>query len=314
MVWIKIVKGRIMLGFLDEVILDGLLDVLKLLPFLFLTYLLMEWIEHKGEEKTVAFMKKTGRIGPLLGGAIGVVPQCGFSAAAANLYTGRVITVGTLVAVFLSTSDEMLPILITDGTVPLRVTLTLVGVKAVVGIGVGFLIDFLVTRFFKAKTEVADGPFDGENVHIAIDEICEHDHCHCEKGVLHSAIHHTLTISGFILLVNYLIGTAVFFLGEEAIGSVFEGRPVLGIVLSVLVGLVPNCAASVTLTELYAAGVLSGGALLAGLLPGAGVGILVLFRVNHHKKENLLILAALVLTGLLVGGLFDLTGLSGLLF
>ncbi len=313
-----------MLDFLEEVMLDGLLDVCKLLPFLFLTYLLMEWIEHKGEEKTVAFMKKAGPFGPLFGGAIGIVPQCGFSAAAANLYTGRVISVGTLIAVFLSTSDEMLPILLTGNVVPLRVTLTLVAVKAIVGIGVGFLVDFIVSRFenkdaVHANEETQEHEQNEHHhheheVHIAIDEICEHDHCHCEKGVLHSAVHHTLTISGFILLVNLLIGTAVFFLGEEFIGSLFEGRPLLGILLALVVGIVPNCAASVTLTELFAAGVLSGGALLAGLLPGAGVGVLVLFRVNHHRKQNLVILATLLLTGLVIGGVFDLTGLSALLF
>lgn len=290
-----------MLFFLD-VLLDAFLDTLKLLPFLFLTYLLMEWIEHKGEDKTVRFIKKAGPYGPLVGGLFGMVPQCGFSAAAANLYTARILSAGTLIAVFLSTSDEMLVILLTESEVPARLAFALVGIKAAIGILVGFLVDLIIRK--TGKTEEA---------HIEVDEICEHDHCHCEKGVLHSALHHTLTISVIILLCNIAIGSLDTFGGRDFLETLFGGAPVVGVLLSTLIGLIPNCAASAALTEFYVKGILSAGALLAGLLPGAGVGLLVLFRVNRHGKQNRIILAILVATGIVAGLLFDLSGLSAAL-
>lgn len=284
--------------FLEEVVFDGLLDLLKLLPFLFLTYLLMEFIEHKASDKVQSFITGAGRLGPLIGGCVGAVPQCGFSAMAANLYTGRVITAGTLIAVFLSTSDEMLPVMISEGVGAVRI-LILLGIKAVTGILVGFLVDLVVRRR-------------GDQPGIAIDELCEHDHCHCERGVLHSALHHTVSIGLFLLLITLLLNTGVYFVGEERLSGIFGTRPWLSLLISALIGLIPNCAASVLLTKCYVDGLISAGALLAGLLPGAGVGMLVLFRVNRHPKTNLLLLGVLFVTGLLVGGIADLTGLSSL--
>ena len=288
-----------MVAFLDEVVLDALIDLLKLLPFLFLTYLLMETLEHRAGGYTEKIIRRVGNFGPLLGGAIGAVPQCGFSAAAANLYTGRVLTAGTLLAVFLSTSDEMLPILLSAGVAG-KTVLALVLSKVVIGVAVGFVADGVLRLLHR------------ERDHMEIDELCEHDHCHCERGILHSALHHTLSISLFLLIVTLCINSAVFFLGEETIASVFHGNSVAVLFLCALVGLIPNCAASVLLSQLFVDGLIGAGALLAGLLPGAGVGILVLFRVNRHKGENLALLAVLVVTGVVCGLLAECTPLGAL--
>ena len=285
--------------FLHEVVLDGLLDTAKLLPFLFLTYLAMEFLEHKAEGKALRFLEKSGRFGPLLGALVGTVPQCGFSAAAANLYAGRIITLGTLLAVFLSTSDEMLPLLIA-GNVKMTSVLLILGVKIVVGIAVGMLVDLVLRLRHKE-----------ESVHI--DTLCEQDHCHCEKGIFRSALHHTVHITLFILLVTLFVNAVVFFVGEDTVASLFYNRPVVGHIFSALVGLIPNCAASVALTGFYLNGFITAGAMLAGLLPGAGVGLLVLFRVNRPMKENFLILLLLFVVGVLAGLAVDLTGLSALL-
>ena len=251
-------------GFLDEVLWHGFLDTLKLIPFLFLTYLLMEFIEHKASGKTLGFIKKAGPLGPLPGALVGAVPQCGFSAAAANLYTGRVITVGTLVAVFLSTSDEMLPILITGGF-PATDILIILAYKIVVAIAVGFAIDGILRLLGKKREE------------INIDELCDADDCHCERGILHSAIHHTMTTSLFILLVTLLINAVVFFIGEDALASVMRNTPVLSHAIAAVFGLIPNCAASVILASLASEGIITAGTMMAGLFSGSGVGLLVLF-------------------------------------
>ncbi len=283
--------------FLDEVLLDGIIDTLKLIPFLFLTYLLMEFIEHKASDRAEEFMKRAGKLAPVAGGLLGIVPQCGISASAANLYTGRIVSMGTLIAVFLSASDEMLPLMI-GGGVPFLTLLPILLGKAAIGILAGLTVDLFVRR---------------KEPHINVDEICEHDRCHCEKGVLHSAIHHTLTISLFLLLVTLAINALVFFIGEDAIAGVMYGKPVISHVIAAVIGLVPNCAASVALTQFWLDGFITLGTMLAGLLPGAGVGLLVLFRVNRHEKENFLIVGILLAVGILAGILTDVTGLSSLL-
>ena len=278
-------------AFLDEVIWHGFLDTLKIVGFLFLTYLLMEFIEHKAEDKTEAVIKKAGAFGPLAGGALGAIPQCGFSAVAANLYTGRVITVGTLIAVFLSTSDEMLPIMVA-GNVKLSKVLLIIAYKCVVGIAVGFVVD-LVLRMIKKPEE-----------DINIDEICDNDNCHCERGILHSALHHTMTTSIFVLVVTLVINSFVFFLGEDFLGGM-TNIPVLSHILCAIVGLIPNCASSVALTKLAMTGVISSGAMMSGLFSGAGVGLLVLFKVNKRERENPIIAAVLVVVGLIFGLIAD---------
>ena len=271
-------------AFLEQVVLSSVIELLTLLPFLFLTYLLMEFIEHRASDKAERFMKKAGPFGPAVGGLLGAVPQCGFSAAASNLFAGRVVTVGTLIAVFLSTSDEMLPILISSD-IPIWKAMLLVLYKVVVAVAVGFFVDILLKALNRGQRK------------INIDELCEKDECHCEKGILHSAIHHTITISLFVFAVTFVINTTIFFIGEERLGLVMNDMPVLSHIVAAVVGLVPNCASSVLLATLYSDGIISVGTMLSGLFSGAGVGLLVLFRVNRHLKENLLILLVLVLAG-----------------
>lgn len=286
-------------GFFREVALHSLLDTLNILPFLFLTYVLMEYLEHHAATKMRRAVEKCGPLAPLVGGALGAIPQCGFSSAAASLYAGRTISLGTLIAVFLSTSDEMLPILI-SANAGAGVILTLVLSKVAVGIAAGFLINAIL----KLR---------GHRHEAHIHELCESEGCHCERGIWLSALYHTLTVALFILLATLAIDALVYFAGEEALHALALDIPVLSQLACALIGLIPNCAVSVLLTELYLEGVLSTGALLAGLLPNAGVGTLVLLRTNKSTKENIFILALLAAIGFLFGLIFDLSGLSSLL-
>lgn len=285
-------EGTEALVFLEEVLLHGVLDTLKLIPFLFLTYLLMEFIEHKASGRTLGFIKKAGSLGPIPAALVGAIPQCGFSAAAANLYTGRVITVGSLVAVFLSTSDEMLPILISGGF-PAGDVLLILAYKIVVATSAGFATDGLLKLLGRNREE------------INIDELCDADDCHCERGILHSAIHHTLTTGLFILLVTVLINAVIFLIGEDSLSAIMYGRPVVSHAIAAVFGLIPNCAASVTLATLASEGLITVGTMIAGLFSGSGVGILVLFRVNKNVKENLIVTALLVAVGFIFGLIAD---------
>lgn len=288
-------------AFFEEVVLDSLIDFGKLLPFLFLTYLLMEFLEHRAGEKMEHAIRRAGRVGPLFGGLLGVVPQCGFSAAASGLYAGRVISLGTLIAVYLSTSDEMLPVLIAEGA-QATVILKLLGIKLLIGIAAGFAVDLSLRLLVKKKTE-------DEHIH----ELCEREGCHCEDGILRSALHHTLYVGLFLLLVTLLLNAAIFFLGEARLAAVFSTVPVLGHLLSALVGLIPNCASSVLITKLYLEGVLSAGCMLSGLLVGTGVGLLVLFRVSRKKRDGFYVLVLLFLIGAVSGMLLDLFGIGNIL-
>ncbi len=282
-----------MAHWVTEIFLHGLLDTLKLIPFLFLTYLLMEFIEHRAGEKAEGFMKRAGVFAPAIGGALGAIPQCGFSAAAANLYAGRIVSMGTIVAVFLSTSDEMIPILV-SGSVPVGTVVLVVLYKAIVGIAVGLALD-LVMRLMKREPEK-----------INIDAICDEDNCHCERGIWYSALHHTATISLFVLLVTLAINALVFFVGEENLGSIMYGRPFISHIIAAVFGLIPNCAVSVALTTLCTEGLITAGTMMSGLFSGAGVGLLVLCKVNKKPKENALIIGIVLAAGVLFGLLGDL--------
>ena len=289
-----------------DVILDAGLDTLKLIPFLFITYLLMEWFEHRMETRTQSAVLKAGRLGPLVGGVVGVAPQCGFSAAASSLYAGGMITAGTLVAVFFSTSDEMLPIFISE-QVPVSTMLTILASKAAMGIVFGFLLDVVYHGMMKR-------PLRYKNITSAhsVHEVCEGEHCQCEEGsVLKSAVIHTLQITLFIFLFGLLIGGIIEGVGEETISGFFSGVPVVGELIAGVVGLIPNCAASVVITELYLDGVIGAGPMISGLLVGAGVGLLVLFRLNRrHLKQNLGIVAYLYVIGVLAGVVVELLGIT----
>ena len=284
----------------EEVLLHGILDTVKVIAFLFLTYLLMEFIEHKASDKTRGLLERSGSFGPLIGGLLGAAPQCGFSAAGSNFYTGRVISLGTLVAIFLSTSDEMLPILI-SGKISATAILAILGYKTAVGILVGFSIDLILKLLHKQRKP------------IDIDVICEEEGCHCERGILFSALHHTLTIGGFILLITFTINALILFVGSENISKIMYDRPIISHVIASVIGLIPNCAVSVTLTNLCIEGIITVGTMLSGLFSGAGVGLLILYRVNKNLKENLLITAVLIICGTAFGFIGDLLNFSALL-
>lgn len=295
-----------------DIIADTLLDTIKLVPFLFLTYLAMEYLEHKAGEKTAHMVRKAGKWGPLIGGLAGAVPQCGFSAAASNLYAGRVISLGTLLAIYLSTSDEMLPILISERA-PVSLMVQIVAVKAVSGIVAGFVVDVIMRgRSLSGEAHghhhrEKQGYHHDHEEHNHIHELCEHDHCNCEKdGVFLSAVKHTLQITFFVMLISFALNLVLYFVGEDALAHLILDRPVLGPVLAGIVGLVPNCAASVVITQLFLEGVIGMGAMMAGLLVGAGVGLVVLFRVNHHKGENLKIVGLLYGIGVAMGIVIEL--------
>ncbi|NBJ94206.1 putative manganese transporter [Parablautia muri] len=283
---------------IQDIILDTLIDGIKLFPFLFLTYLVMEYVEHKTSDRAGKMMQKSGKWGPFLGGVLGIIPQCGFSTAASNLYAGGIITLGTLFAVFLSTSDEMLPIFISE-QVPFITIVRILAVKVVIGISAGFLMDWVIRRKKGNETEK-----------LKIDHLCEHQHCHCQEGnILKSALSHTLQIFLFVILITFLINLMIGGIGEEKLAGFASGKMFLGPLLAGVLGLIPNCASSVVLTQLYLEGVLGAGSMLAGLLAGSGVGLLVLFRVNDSLKENIKITLLLYTIGVISGIFIEMTGL-----
>ncbi|MBR6512642.1 MAG: arsenic efflux protein [Clostridia bacterium] len=282
-----------------DILLDVLKDTAKLIPFLFLTYLAMEYVEHKAGEKAKARIAGSGKFGPAAGALLGAFPQCGFSAAASNLYAGRIITVGTLMAVYLSTSDEMLPIFLSE-QVPVTEILKILGLKIVIGMFAGFLLDFAARILVKSRNHKPD-----PEVH----SICEHDHCNCEEeGILKSAIHHTLQITLFIFLVSLVLDFIIEFIGNDALANFITNKPVIGELVAGLIGLIPNCAASVVITQLYLEGALSFGAMMSGLLVGAGIGIAVLLRMNKDIKKNFQIIAILYGYGVIFGIIIELSG------
>ncbi|MGI6045322.1 MAG: putative manganese transporter [Eggerthellaceae bacterium] len=274
-----------------DVLFDATKDTLYLIPFLFLTYLVMEWLEHKTGDKAEASIRRAGSLGPLIGSFLGIVPQCGFSAAAATLYAGRVITFGTLFSVFLVTSDEMLPIFIAEQVSP-DVIIKILATKVIIGVVMGFIADGVLRVLHKLDLSF--------HIHV----LCEQDHCHCdqeESGIFRSALRHTLQVTLFIFLITLLINGILAAVGEDALASFIGQNPILAIFGSTLVGLVPNCAASVAITQLYLDGILGPAAMMSGLLVSAGVGLLILFRNNRHLKQNLIIVALLYGTGVFWG-------------
>ena len=278
---------------MKECIIDALIDTLKLLPYLLITFLLLEFLEHKFSKNNEKILSKTKKGGPIIGGILGALPQCGFSSMAAELFSSRVITMGTLIAVFLSTSDEMLPIMISE-KVSILLLLKIISFKVLVGLTIGFLIDLL---YKKNKKE--------EEIHIH--ELCEHDHCDCEHdGVFLASIKHTLQIGLFILIANLIISIIIFKVGENNLGNVLLHKNFLTYFIASLIGLIPNCAGSVIITELYLSKLISIGNLLSGLLTGSGLGILLLFKTNKNIKENLSILSIIYFVGVIVGIIVDI--------
>ena len=267
-----------------DCLMDGVFDTLKLLPYLLVTFLVLEIIEHKFSKRSQKVLSKNKKYGPALGGVLGALPQCGFSSMASNLFSARVITMGTLIAVFLSTSDEMLPIMISE-KVDISLLVKIISFKVIVGIVVGFIIDIVYHR--KQDKEI-------------IKEICEHD------GVVVSSIKHTLKIGIFIFIANIVINLIIFNVGEDTVSNLLLNGNIFTYFISSLVGLIPNCAGSVIITELYLSKMISIGTMLAGLLTGSGLGILLLFRTNNNIKENMTVLSIIYFVGVVVGILVDL--------
>lgn len=299
-------------------------DTLYLIPFLFVTYLAMEWLEHKAGDKAEEAVRRAGAAGPVVGALVGIVPQCGFSAAAATLLAGRVITLGTLFAVFLSTSDEMLPIFLAEQVAPMTI-LKIMGVKLMIGMVMGFVVDAAV-RLARRDREK-----------LRIHELCERDHCHCNDdceaceqqpelaydfehdeehehhheggSILRSALKHTVQVTVFIFIITLVLDGALELVDEDALAAFLGSNPVLSVLGSALVGLIPNCAASVVIAQLYVEGALGAGAMMAGLLVSAGVGLLVLFRTNRGLRQNLIVLAGLWATGAFWGLIISAFGI-----
>lgn len=284
-------------GYMTEIIMDSVIDSIKLLPFLFLTYLFMEWLEHKTGSAARNRIRTAGKLGPVWGGLLGVIPQCGFSAAASSLFTGRVITVGTLIAVYLSTSDEMFPIMISNA-VPAVTIIKILACKAAIGMLSGLVVEYVYTHILKKQEKDMD-----------IHEICEEERCNCEHGLVSSALSHTLHVFVYIFLISLTLNIIIGLVGEETLAGLFTGAPVVGELIAALVGLIPNCASSVVITQLYLDHIIGAGAMMAGLLVNAGVGLLILFRLNHDRTQNLKIIGTLYGLGVFWGIIIELTGI-----
>ena len=277
---------------MKDVILDTLLDGIKLLPFLLITFIIMEYIEHKFSNKSKKKISNAGKYGPILGSILGAVPQCGFSVMATNLYATRIITVGTLISIYLSTSDEMLPILISEKA-PFDIVCKILLIKILVGMIFGFIIDFIL-RNKKYKQE------------YKIKDFCEENNCDCNHGIIKSSIKHTCSVLIFIVVISFVLNAMFMYLGEEKISKLFLKDNIFSPLLSSLIGLIPNCGASVLLTELYLKDVISLTSCISGLLTGSGVALLVLFKVNKNLKDNIKILISIYLIGALFGILMNL--------
>lgn len=276
-----------------DIIIDTLLDSLKLIPFLFIAFLIIETIEHKLTSKTKKIISKSGNFGPLLGSSLGLIPQCGFSVVATNLYITRIISLGTLISIYLSTSDEMLPILLSEQA-PLKTILFILAIKFIVGLISGYIIDFILRK--KTKKE---------NINY---DICHDEHCGCNHGhnILKSSIIHTMKTILFLAIVIFILNIIFEYLGEHYLSKIFLKGSFIAPFISSLIGLIPNCGASIMITELYLKGALSLGATISGLLTGSGVAILVLFKSNKDIKENIKILATIYSIGVIVGILIEL--------
>ena len=278
---------------MKDLIIEVLLDTIKLIPYLLITFLILELIEHKLNKKNEHILSNNKKYGPILGSILGALPQCGFSAMAANLFSNRVITLGTLIAVFLSTSDEMIPLMISE-KVNALLLLRIVFFKMIIGIIVGLLVDLLYKK-------------DKEKEKKHIHDMCEHDHCNCkEDGIIISSIKHTIKISLFILIANLIISLIIHRVGEDNLSNILIHKNIFTYFLASLIGLIPNCASSVIITELYLSKLITIGQLFSGLLPGSGLGILLLFRTNKNIKENILILSFLYLIGVILGIIIDI--------
>lgn len=279
---------------MKEVILDTIIDSLKLIPFLLVAFLIIELLEHKLNNKTKNIIAKSKKVGPIIGSLLGVIPQCGFSVMATNLYITRIITLGTLISIYLSTSDEMLIIMISE-KVEISLILKILLIKIFFGIVYGLIIDKIINKKKKDKETNY--------------ELCDEEHCDCNHSILLSAIKHTLHITLFIFIITLIINTIFTLLGDNYLSKILLNNSILSPFITSLIGLIPNCAASVILTELYLNSTISLGALIGGLLTSSGSSLLVLIKNNKNKKENLSIILLLYTLGVLSGIIIELISL-----
>lgn len=296
-----------MLELLVDCLADALVDSAKLIPFLFVIYILLEIFDRKTGNEFYQLVRKANKLGPLFGGIIGVIPQCGLSAAAASLYAGKVISIGTMLAVFLSASDDMLPIFISSA-VPVAKIIKILAVKVIIGIVTGYIIDILWKRTIGKGFAPANAPVKmmskkGVNQAVA-EQRCTASCCMGPFWIV--VIKHTLQVFAYIFGVSFILNMIIGFIGENVIAAFFANVPILGHMISGAIGLIPNCASSVIITELYVSGVMSIGALFAGLLANAGVGILILARNNKNKKETATIIALLYLCSIAWGMVIEI--------
>lgn len=275
---------------MKEIIMDTLIDGLKLIPFLFVAFLIIELIEHKLSNKNKELISKTGKFGPLFGSILGAFPQCGFSVLTTNLYVTRIVSLGTLISVYLSTSDEMLPILLSQN-VSIMLIVKILLIKVIIGMFSGFIIDFILRK--KEKNTNIDY------------EICDEENCHCKDHLLLSVIKHTLHITLFLMIMTFLINFLVEYTGILDTNNIISNNPFTVFITS-LIGLIPNCGASVMITTLYVKGVISFASLISGLLTGSGVALLVLFRSNKKLSENIFILSLVYFIGVISGLVIEL--------
>lgn len=271
-----------------ELVLDSFIDSIKLIPFLFITFLFIELLEHKFSNRTVDIIKKSGKFGPLLGGILGSFPQCGFSVMATNLYITRIISLGTLIAIYLSTSDEMLPILISHGASIFEIGKILL-IKISIGIFFGFIIDLFIKRDSKEHYN-----------------ICEEEHCHCEKGIIKSSVKHTINIFIFIFGISFILNIIMDYFGEDIVRNLFDGHSIISPMIASLIGIIPNCGASVIITELYLSNVIPLSSAIAGLLTNSGVALIVLFRSNKDLYDNLKVLFLIYSIGVVSGLIIEM--------
>lgn len=272
-----------------DVIKETLIDGLKLLPFLFITFIVIELIEHKVNNKKI--ISKTGKFGPFFGSILGIVPQCGFSVSATNLYATRIISLGTLISIYLSTSDEMLPILIGEKA-NINLILKILILKVLIGMLCGFIIDLI---FRKRENS-------------SINHLCEKEHCHCEQSLFISSLKHTLNIFAFIIIISFIINVSFEYIGDDFISKIFMKNTLLSPFICSLFGLIPNCVSSVALTEFYLNSTINFGSLMAGLLTGSGVALMVLFKTNNNVQENIKIISIIYFIGTISGIIINLVG------
>ena len=260
---------------MKEILLDTFIDSIKLLPFLFVTFLLMEYLEHRFSNKSNNIINKKNKFGPIIGSILGAFPQCGFGVSATNLYAARIITLGTLISIYLSTSDEMLPVVI-------------------IGMVCGLIIDFIIKQKEESK----------------IEDFCLDKHCDCSHGILKSSIKHTINIIIFIFIISLILNIFISYYSDEELKKIFLKNSVFSPFLASLIGLIPNCAASIILIELYLKKIISFGTVLAGLLSSSGVSLLVLFKTNKKIKENIIILLLVYFIGVIFGLIFNFIGIN----